>query len=92
MMIGRKLRRVKLAITPTYSPTELDEVLAKEGRTQGIAAVMQLIDEQVVDLQHAAGAPDLSEPYTKWLLGGAEAMLSLKADITERTDEGSGTV
>lgn len=89
-MIGRKIRRVKLAITPAYSPTELTEALAKEGQTQGIAAVMQLIDEQVVDLQHAAGAPDLPDPYTKWLLGGVQSLLSLKADVEERINAERG--
>ena len=83
-MIGKKIRRVKLAVTPAYSARELSEVLAKEGQTPAVAAVMQLIDEQVVDLQHAAGAPDLADNYTKWLLGGAQSLLALKADLDDR--------
>ena len=75
-----------MAITPTYSTRELDEVLAREGQTPAIEAVMQLIDEQVVDLQHAAGAPDLADTYTKWLLGGAQSLLTLKANLTDHID------
>ena len=76
---------MKLAVAPTYGPDELNEVLAKEGKTPALAAVMQLIEEQVTDLHHAAAGPELTDAYAKWLLGGAQALLSLKADVEERT-------
>ena len=86
MKFWKKSRRVKLAVNPAFDARELDEVLLKEGQTQAVTAIFQLIDEQVIDMQHAAGGPDLNDAYTKWLLGGAQALLSLKADIKERVD------